>query len=453
SPIDDLSFVSFILGDIFSKATGLSNEILRNFVFEVHRGKKNKDGPFYRLFKSNFPDIWEDYLSIFFKKVGFVSVYELITAIYQKYNLLNDFHGYQAFFMKFLELIKSQENDFLGLDEFLAYLEKAPLEDLYVKVTSHNAVRVLTIHKSKGLEFGVVIIPFFRIDISADTGAKGTKSHVVDDQSRLLGLIRITKDYCGYSQNLNAIYLRDYKKACIDELNSLYVALTRAKDELYIYIPKRSAASKNKAAFLIPDSYKEFGEKKTFPSKSQPGSSSIITINEQAYSDWLSFLRLEFDSRFYLSERKNLLKGNIYHLFLSYIGNCYGKPLDSLINSAREFVQAKYPFSEEIADCERVVKTMLAADWLKEVFFVSQGTVYCEKEVANKFGEIKRIDRLIVGDASVKIIDYKSSKENPVEQTAQMVEYIRIVNQIYPDHDVCGQLLYLDSLKLETVRG
>jgi len=72
--------------------------------------------------------------------------------------------------MKFLELIKSKEADYVGLGQFLSYLETASIDDLYVDATHSDSVKVLTIHKSKGLEFAVVILPFLRIDIILGLG-------------------------------------------------------------------------------------------------------------------------------------------------------------------------------------------------------------------------------------------------------------------------------------------
>jgi len=64
--------------------------------------------------------------------------------------------------MKFLEVVKEQEEDNQNISRFLEYFRNELAENLFVQVSSSDSIRVLTIHKSKGLEFPVVIIPFSR---------------------------------------------------------------------------------------------------------------------------------------------------------------------------------------------------------------------------------------------------------------------------------------------------
>jgi len=93
-----------------------------------------------------------------FRAIGFVPLYELMITIYKRLKIIDNFKDNQAHFMHFLELINHREDDYAALGDFLLYLKDAPLEDLYVNVTQGDSIKVLTIHKSKGLEFGVVII-------------------------------------------------------------------------------------------------------------------------------------------------------------------------------------------------------------------------------------------------------------------------------------------------------
>ena len=101
----------------------------------------------------------------------------------------------------------------------------------------------MTIHKAKGLEFPVVIIPFLEIDVVVGTGGGGTrKPYVVKEEDG--GSIRLTqlkKEYTAYSGELDSAYRSEYARSLIDELDSLYVALTRARYELYAFIPPKSS--------------------------------------------------------------------------------------------------------------------------------------------------------------------------------------------------------------------
>ncbi|GAI07809.1 unnamed protein product, partial [marine sediment metagenome] len=79
SPIDNLSFASFILGDIFCRASGIGREKIEDFLFRLHglAGKGKKGGYlFYKEFRNNFNDAWSSFIEEFFKSVGFVPLYE-----------------------------------------------------------------------------------------------------------------------------------------------------------------------------------------------------------------------------------------------------------------------------------------------------------------------------------------------------------------------------------------
>ncbi|MCM8819736.1 MAG: UvrD-helicase domain-containing protein, partial [Candidatus Omnitrophica bacterium] len=215
SPPDDLSFASFILGEIFTSATGISKEKITDFIFTLNKENLLGKATLYRLFREKFTATWQEYIEEFFKNVGYLSIYELVVSIYKKFKVYENFYQNQGFFMKFLELIKNKEDEYVGLAKFLSYLEVASPEELYVDVAKSNGVNVLTIHKSKGLEFGVVIIPFFRMDITPENFSKKSSSYIKMENNKLK-LLRITKIHRTFSPKLNQIYKKAYTDACID---------------------------------------------------------------------------------------------------------------------------------------------------------------------------------------------------------------------------------------------
>ncbi|MBU1726244.1 MAG: UvrD-helicase domain-containing protein, partial [Candidatus Omnitrophica bacterium] len=157
SPIDNISFAAFILGDIFSAKSAIKKEEAASFLFRVLR--LEKPAFLYREFQKAFPKEWQGLLDEFFKTSGFVPLYELAITILEKFSVMQNFPSYQGFFMKLLELIKEQEEENQDIQSFLEYFENAPAEDLYIYFAETNAVKALTIHKAKGLEFPAVIIP------------------------------------------------------------------------------------------------------------------------------------------------------------------------------------------------------------------------------------------------------------------------------------------------------
>ena len=452
SPIDDLNFAAFIMGDIFSSLTGFNAEVMEDFLFSLHKkGILKKGWSLYRVFRKEHPGIWDQYIDKFFKSVGFISCYELTIGIYQSFGLLNKFKDFQAFLMKLLELIKTKEDEYMGLGELLTYFESAPAEDLYVRVTKSNSVKILTIHKAKGLEFGVVIIPFLRIDISPEIEGRGTKFHIEDERTPALRLIRITDHYRLYSPKLQKIYERDYKKACIDEFNNVYVALTRPKYELYIFIPQRSFSGNNQARYLIPEELSELGKKTLYRSVDSRERQPLFDIAPSRYKDWTGSLQDEFASVMALKNKEKVEEGNILHAILSRIGNCTNQDVEMILKMGVEFARKKFVHSLISSAYTDRVREIINNEDLGNIFFTGPHEVYCEKEVVSRCGRLKRIDRLIVSKDQALIVDYKSSRDDSKERYEQVKEYMQIIKDIYPYHQVRGYLIYLDQPSIEQV--
>jgi len=454
SPIDDLSFASFISGEIFSRVSGIPEQEIRDFLFFLHVEGKNKGrGAVYRFFRDKYPEAWTFYLEPFFKTAGFISTYELVTSIYRNLGLCSLFPGNLAFFMKFIELIKEKEDECSGMGELLAYLPDASPDELYVCAPQSDSVKVLTIHKSKGLEFPVVIIPFLRMDITPATGGKGTSSYVEDEDGPDLGLLRITRNHRAYSQALNKVYARSYLKSAIDELNNMYVALTRAEVELYVYLPKKSGARKNPARFFIPEDINELGcreNKKTVKSqKEQP----LIRLEVPEFRDWIKVLEEEFTDKQEILKKENIIKGMVLHEIFSRIKKLEKEKEDRIVTNALTETKLLYPQIKEDSFYRDKILSLISDPGLSRFFYLDKEEVFCEKEIVNKFGDTKRIDRLIVGKDKVRVIDYKSSGKGEKSHKKQVREYMALVSALYPGREVKGFIIYFDELKVEEIPG
>ena len=218
SPVDNLSCASFLTGNIFLKASGLSREAMHDFIFRCRPAPRlqsavRKPGYLYTEFRHSFPLVWEKLIEEFFNSVGFYPPYELTVSILRKFGILRNFPGCQGFFMRFLEIIMEQEEEQSSLAEFLEYFQAAPEEKMYVAATPGNAVRVMTIHKAKGLEFPVVIVPFLGIDVNVNrrggwgTGqVRSSSFSVYHDGDNKLDLMQLNKDYAQFSPEIRERY-------------------------------------------------------------------------------------------------------------------------------------------------------------------------------------------------------------------------------------------------------
>lgn len=441
SPIDNLSFASFILGDIFLKASGMDSQKIQDFIFEF-QNKNNKESTYlYREFRLQFPKAWDALIEEFFKGVGFIPLYELVISILSKFNVLRDFSGYQGFFMRFLELIREQEEERASIGSFLEFFDKAADDDLYVNVTESESIKILTIHKSKGLEFGVVIIPFLEMNVKVD-------SQVIVTADRNLRLMHIKRRYADFSEHLKEVYRGEYLNSFIDELNSIYVAFTRASEELYVFVSVRAETGFNLASLLLPRDNLEMGERMEYR-KDNNKKAPTIEIPFSEYKDWIHLLKDEFIDEGILQDREKILKGEVLHYILSFIGNLHNQNKDLILNEAVDKARVRFPFIHDLNVLKLTVNRLLENNALRPYFEVADGRVYLEKEIVDSSGDTKRIDRLILKPEEAWIVDYKSTKEKQSTYYAQLLEYIKIVQDIYPNLSVKGILIYLDELSTE----
>lgn len=454
SPIDNVSFASFISGSIFQKVKSIKPEAVRDFLFELgHERGKGSVIYLYREFRQRFPDVWEDLIEEFFKSVGFVPLYEFVTTILGKFRVVENFPDYQGFFMKFLELIKENEKNYTGISSFLGFLEDIEQKELYVNVTHEDSVKVTTIHDAKGLEFSIVIIPFLEMKVKIGGGrGGGRKSYIVRQEGKDLTLVKLKKGYGLYSEKLGSQYRDEYVKSLIDELDALYVALTRAGYEMYLFIPSKAEGSNNIARVFVPSGI-ERGTRKEYEKEDSGRETPVMKLPASRYSDWIEILKDEFVEPSQLINRDSVLRGEVLHCILSCVGNLYPDGKDACLRAGKEKASLSFPYVKDVDKYMPVVEKLVEDKKLKPIFYVKEGAVYQEKEVVDSHGDTRRIDRLVVTPEEVWVIDYKSSKDESGAYEKQIREYVDIAKSIYPQLNPKGFLVYLDTLSVEEVHG
>ncbi|MCC6758689.1 MAG: UvrD-helicase domain-containing protein [Candidatus Omnitrophica bacterium] len=462
SPIDNLSFAKFLSGDIFHKASGLRKEEIEHFLFS-HRPQHQDKGDFYlyRAFRDRYAKVWDRLFDDFFKNVGLFPLYELTASILRRLEVFVHFPDEHGFFLRFLELIKEKEEEFSDLNSFLEHFEDFENDELFVNVVNSDAIKILTTHKAKGLEFPVVIIPFLGIKIHAASGGEtGQQSYIVDTDEQDLKLLRIKQKYLQFSPKLKEIDRVQRVKSFISELNNTYVALTRAGKELYAFIPPKIGSSRNLIKHLIPPEIFENGKPDRYPvaATQQERSENQLGLPVAPLGgliggehDWINFLKEEFTDSASVLRRLEIRRGAVLHDILSGIGNLHGADQKTAIQKALQTSRSHYPQVSDWKDYEDNIQRILDAPALKPFFVVPAGEVFLEKELINSVGQTRRVDRLIVKKNEIWIVDYKSSGEGRERFIEQVKEYGTIIAEIQPNIRVKGFLVYLDDVRFEEV--
>jgi ATP-dependent exoDNAse (exonuclease V) beta subunit len=158
-------------------------------------------------------------------------LYEKIEQIIRSFHLQEVPDAYVQFFLDEVLVQQKKEASVQDLLDFWNY-KKDKLS--VVSSENDNAVQIMTIHKSKGLEFPVVIFPC-DLDIYKELKPK-IWLKTQDDFPELM--IHLNKDIQLISQEGEALYQKRQEELELDNFNLLYVALTRAVEQLHIITHK-----------------------------------------------------------------------------------------------------------------------------------------------------------------------------------------------------------------------
>lgn len=125
--------------------------------------KLGYDGqPYYKRFQKHFPYIWENYFSNILKKIGFLPLYDLLTEVYNRFSLFDNFPDEESALIKLLEVVLKFESEGSGLKKFIEFYETSGDEDERFwdvsKPIGKDAMTLMTVHQAKGLEFPAVIL-------------------------------------------------------------------------------------------------------------------------------------------------------------------------------------------------------------------------------------------------------------------------------------------------------
>lgn len=439
SPIDNMSLGEFLLGDLFAQTTGILKEDIQFFILTWRKEKKEY---LYVAFRKHYPEVWQKYIEEYFKNVGVFSVYEMVVSFYQCTQVLNVLPHDVGFLMKFLNFIKKHEEEFSNLESFLCFYDDWQADDLFVDVVASDVVHIMTTHKAKGLEFPVVIAPFLTMSLNKVSSAKNMalKYSLRHTQEGLV-CYHFNQKHIPYSSLAETLDLDDKMQMFFSELNNIYVTLTRASYELYVFIPFKAGHSDNLAKYLIPEHLVCVGEK-TLPFQYKNYVPQVIAdyLSPSSCRDWMSFLKDEFVSH-KGDVSGDIHRGVLYHEILS-------KMIDMKEGVDAAFEQAVCSLRNKVQQADIVfLKKALACAAIRDLF-LQQGEVFTEYEITDRWGCLFRLDRVVMSAHDVLVIDFKLSKNKEASHREQVNQYMQLLKALYPQKNIKGCLVFLTEIEI-----
>ncbi|MFZ1947012.1 MAG: UvrD-helicase domain-containing protein [bacterium] len=223
-PLDDLSFWGALASPLFAGLVSPgAGQSLEGF---LKAGRWQ--GPLYRAFERDFPDAAQRFVRPLMARSGYLAPYDLVRDVLAAFDIERRFPDQAVFTNRFLEIVfQAETRRSMSLSSFLQFWDETGAEEQVGLPEDVSAVRILTIHKSKGLEFPVVFVPFTNWKRRPD-------SEALTDQEELVWL----KGSRGVPlpPELAQLKLRTTMEDVVANLNLLYVATTRPREELYLYV-------------------------------------------------------------------------------------------------------------------------------------------------------------------------------------------------------------------------
>ena len=338
---------------------------------------------------------------------------------------------------------------------------------------SEQAVEILTIHKAKGLENKAVLIPYCSWQLEPKAGGGVQNIVWAEAQGEAAGVGRFPVKFkkamaeSGFSEE----YYRETVYSHVDNINLLYVALTRAAESLHVFIPQRGsrhvgslllehlAADGDRAVlagmtgrYSCTDETErfEFGEF-TGPADTQhPGEEITHTVLEH-YPTARADLRLRLPSQRYFEPGSDArLSPRDFGILMH---RAFEKAADSdEIGRAVTRMEHDGTLSaDDAAQLRRMIDTALTDPRVREWFDGPWQRVRNEQEIILPGDDsTRRPDRVMIDGERAVVVDYKFGEHDAARYRRQLSDYCALLQQM--GHPLTeGYLWYVKLGKIERV--
>ncbi len=419
----------------------------------------------------NLENLIPELLNPEFLKAVNLSFYEMVEQFINIFNLYSIVEEI-PFILNFLDCVRDfSKKPLATIDNFIEWWSENGNKQLVSMSDEKEVVKIVSIHKSKGMQYEAVVIPFpdWPMLPSKHPPVLWCKSNVEPYNSLPVIPVVFNKDM--QHSHFAAEYFEEVIRSVVDNTNLLYVATTRAKTILEIACPVNKKAGQNDINQLIFDSLNSETEcnVKGNSSKISAFFNAETQIFEIGELDKIEALPTEFDKKQSISTTGQF---SVFNTEILIADNSFGimKPeadekikygillhkILALITTKENYLKVLQQFcvkekisSQELEKLSKMLNDLFAISEVGE-WFDSKNEVFTEIGIVVKNSSIKRPDRVVFRDNKVLVIDYKTGKEDIQKHKSQVSRYVNLIKEMNYQ-DVEGWLLYTDLLKVEKV--
>lgn len=387
-------------------------------------------------------------------------LYEMTEEIFELFHDAME-NNEQIYIQSFLDMVLDfTVRNSSDLDSFLIWWDETGSTKTIFTPDGQDAIRIMTIHKSKGLGFNVVLLPFCHWEIDHKLTTILWCHPEIEPFNRL-HLVPVK-----YSQKLkNTIFEYEYfderLHAFIDNFNVLYVAFTRAKNELIAFCPKPKKDEVNNISSLLwkcinstdilptddrelidlsqyiddEDCTLDLGKDYKAIKKESP-SANEIDIDILPSVSYDQRLKLLLNNKYYFTDTGQRDYGTLMHEIVSRINTIED------IESAAE----SYHITGDITAGQKDEVISLLHNYLSDPivsrWYTGKYRILNEVQILQPNGTFIRPDRVMIKDDDVIVIDYKFGEKEDKKYIRQVKYYADQISKMGYS-EVKGYICYI----------
>lgn len=362
----------------------------------------------------------------------------------------NEADAYVSFFLD--EVLSFSQKKKRSLSDFIEYWLSKRHKLSIALDENDQAIRIMTIHKSKGLEFPVVIHPF--ADYAQSKRSDAIWAYMKDDEMQPLDRLRLrvsdALNNTPFEEDLN----QEKALSAMDMFNQLYVALTRAKDRLYV----SGKLKKNPKEDHNPGSAIQFVRKYLLDASAISDEDDCFIVGKrkirQEQKRSISSMKLETTGNPYWKERIRIASPRS-ELDVT-AGNASPRQVGIAIHDAMARIETEADIARavfELVETGRIIpsdssqlqthiRNLINRPTLKHLYTTGV-MIRNEADIQLEDGTWLRPDRVVTKDHQAWVLDYKTGEERP-QHRKQVDEYKTALKQL-GFSEVKGMLVYIES--------